>query len=68
MRKFEVVRDDAIMHGQKDIIMPRRATINSAGYDVCCPIDIVIPAGEIVTVWTNIKACCNDIVVKVWEI
>lgn len=60
MRKFEVVRDDAIMYGQKDIIMPRRATINSAGYDVCCPIDIVIPAGEIVTVWTNIKACCNE--------
>ena len=60
MRKFEVVRDDAIMYGQKDIIMPRRATINSAGYDVCCPIDIVIPAGEIVTVWTNIKACCTE--------
>lgn len=60
MRKFEVVRDDAIMYGQKDVIMPKRATINSAGYDICSPTDIVIPAGEIVTVWTNIKACCND--------
>lgn len=60
MRKFEVVRDDAIMYGQKDVIMPKRATINSAGYDICSPTDIVIPAGEIVTVWTNLKACCND--------
>ena len=60
MRKFEVVRDDAIRYGQKDVIMPKRATINSAGYDICSPTDIVIPAGEIVTVWTNIKACCND--------
>ena len=60
MRKFEVVRDDAIMYGQKDVIMPKRATINSAGYDICSPTDIVIPAGEIVTVWTNIKACCNQ--------
>ena len=60
MRRFEVVRDDAIKYGEKDIIMPKRATINSAGYDICSPTDIVIPAGEIVTVWTNLKACCND--------
>lgn len=60
MRKFEIVKDEAIEYGEKDIIMPKRATKNSAGYDICSPTDIVIPAGGIVTVWTNLKACCNE--------
>ena len=45
MRKFEIVKDEAIEYGEKDIIMPKRATKNSAGYDICSPTDIVIPAG-----------------------
>ena len=60
MRKFEIVKDEAIMYGVKDIIMPKRATKFSAGYDFSSPIDVTIHSGEIVTIWTNIKACCNQ--------
>ncbi len=60
MRKIEKVRDSAIMYGQSDVIIPKRGTKFSAGYDIHSPIDIVIPAGEIVTIWSNIKACCNE--------
>lgn len=60
MRKIEKVKDSAIMYGQSDVIIPKRSTKFSAGYDIYSPIDIVIPAGEIVTIWSNIKACCNE--------
>lgn len=60
MRKFEIVKDEAIKYGEKNIIMPKRATKFSAGYDVCSPIEVVIHSQEIVTIWTNIKAICNE--------
>lgn len=60
MRKIEIVKDDAIEYGVKDIVLPVRGTKFSAGYDLCSPIDTVIPAGQIVTIWTNLKAQCND--------
>lgn len=60
MRKIERVKDSAIMYGQSNVIIPKRSTKFSAGYDIYSPIDIVIPAGEIVTIWSNIKACCNE--------
>lgn len=60
MRKIEKVKDSAIMYGQSDVIIPKRSTKFSAGYDIYSPIDIAIPAGEIVTIWSNIKACCNE--------
>lgn len=60
MRKIEVVRDDAIEYGAKDIVLPVRGTKYSAGYDLCSPIDAIIHPGEIVTIWTNLKAQCNE--------
>lgn len=60
MRRIERVRDDAIQYGVKDVIIPKRSTKFSAGYDICSPIDVVLKAGEIKTIWTNIKAECNS--------
>lgn len=60
MRKFEIVRDDCIKYNEKNITLPKRATKNSAGYDLCSPVEIVIPAGKIETIWTNVKAVCNE--------
>lgn len=60
MRKIEKVKDDAIEYGVSDVIIPKRSTKFSAGYDICSPIDVVLAPGEIKTVWTNIKAQCNN--------
>lgn len=60
MRKIEIVKDEAIEYCVKDVIIPKRSTKYSAGYDVCSPIDIVIAPGEIKTIWTNLKAECNN--------
>ena len=57
MRKFEIVKDEAIMYGVKDISLPTRATKFSAGYDLSSPIDITIHSGEIVTIWTKLLHC-----------
>lgn len=56
MRKFEVVKDEFIQYGVKDIKMPFRATEHSAGYDLFSPIDVIIPPHKIQLIWTNIKA------------
>lgn len=60
MRKIERVKDEAIEYGVKDVIIPKRSTKFSAGYDICSPIDAVLAPGEIKTIWTNLKAKCND--------
>lgn len=36
--------------------LPTRSDDGSAGYDFYCPYTVTIPAGEQVTIWTNIKA------------
>lgn len=47
--------------------LPMRSDDGSAGYDFYCPYDVVVPAGEQVTVWTNIKAYMKkDEVLKVY--
>lgn len=56
MRRFEVVIDAFRKHPDKDIILPKRATDRSAGYDICTPVKIVLNPGEQVLVWTDIKA------------
>lgn len=38
-----------------DIILPKRATIGSAGYDFVCPFDLVIKKGELKKVPTGIR-------------
>lgn len=60
MRKIERVKDEAIEYGVTDVIIPKRSTKFSAGYDICSPIDVVLAPGEIKTIWTNIKAECNS--------
>jgi dUTP pyrophosphatase len=51
MRKFEIVS----FYLNQDIKLPRRATRASAGYDLACAEDLVIPAGEIRLVPTGLK-------------
>jgi len=42
------------------ILLPNRATKNSAGYDFYSPIDISIPPQTKMTVWTDIKSYMQD--------
>ena len=56
MRKFEVVREDAIQYGVVPNKMPKRATKHIAGYDIYSPIDITIEPKSMEMIWTNIKA------------
>lgn len=60
MRKFEIVRDDCIEYGVKEIKMPFRATKFSAGYDFFSPIDEVISPNEKKLIWTNVKVMMNE--------
>lgn len=54
IRGFEHV-DEEHRVGEKGIL-PRRATKYSAGYDFYSPVNVVIPAGHDVLIWTNVKA------------
>ncbi len=60
MRKFEVVSKDFIKYDVYDIILPKRATKTSVGYDFYSPIDIIIPSKENQIIWTNVKAQFNS--------
>lgn len=56
-RGFEVVDYKYRKHIDVDIQIPKRSTKNSAGYDICTPIKIIIPAGGISeAIQTDIKA------------
>lgn len=56
-RGFEVVADEYRKHPQINIKIPKRGTKNSAGYDICTPMKIVIPAhGISEAIQTDIKA------------
>ena len=56
MRRFEVVSNEFRKFPGSKIILPTRATIGSAGYDFCTPIDFVMDSGELVKIHTDIKA------------
>lgn len=62
MRRFEVVDEKFLEYGSKkeDIILPKRATKYSAGYDFHSPTDIVIEPNKSALVWTNVKATFNE--------
>lgn len=60
MRKFEVVKEEHKKYGVKEVTLPIRSTINSAGYDMFSPIDITIEPNTIETIFTNVKAICNS--------
>ena len=56
-RGFELVDNNYRMHKSLDIIIPKRSTKNSAGYDICTPINIHIkPFGVSELIFTDIKA------------
>ena len=56
-RGFKVVKDEIRRYPGLEITMPKRATKNSAGYDICTPVDILIPAhGISEAIQTDIKA------------
>ena len=59
MRKFEVVKQEAIQYGVVPNKMPQRATKHSAGYDIYSPISTVIEPKKMQMIWTNIKASFN---------
>ena len=56
MRYFEIVKDECRKNPASEIKLPTRATENSAGYDFYSPVDITIPAHEMVMIWTDVKA------------
>ena len=50
------------------IDLPKRKTQYSAGYDICTPVDITIPAGERRIVPTGIKAVFNADEMGTWHL
>lgn len=60
MRKFERISEeqfnkDAPNEDYSEVVLPRRATRKSAGYDIYSPIEINIPAGGQVKIPTGLK-------------
>lgn len=65
MRKFEKISKDnffnSVPNGNyEDIILPKRSTRNSAGYDFYSLYDITIKSNERVVIPTGIKVCMNE--------
>lgn len=65
MRKFERISEKSfyrdVPNGKyEDIILPKRSTINSAGYDFYSLYDIVIKPSERIVIPTGIKVCMNE--------
>ncbi len=57
--KFEIVKDEHRKHLDKEIIMPKRATVGSSGYDISVPVDLILEPGQRVLVFTDIKAAMD---------
>ena len=65
MRKFERISEkeflkDVSNGNYEDILLPKRSTKNSAGYDFYSLYDITIKPTEIVKIPTGIKVCMNE--------
>lgn len=65
MRKFEKVKEEVFLRdvddgNYNDIILPKRATLYSAGYDFYSIMDFKLEPGERKVIPTGIKACMND--------
>ena len=67
-RGFKVVKDEFRKHPEAEIKLPKRGTKHSAGYDICTPVDILIPAhGFSEPIQTDIKAYMGeDEVLKIY--
>ena len=60
MRLFEIVKDEFRQYPNEVIKLPERGTINSAGYDFYCPMDIKLEPNQKVKIFTDIKAKMFD--------
>lgn len=50
------------------IKLPERKTKYSAGYDICCPIDITIPSGQRRVIPTGIKVVFEEDEMETWHL
>lgn len=50
------------------IELPERKTKYSAGYDICCPIDITIPSGQRRVIPTGIKVVFEEDEMETWHL
>lgn len=60
INKFEVVSRYYNKDGTTDIIIPKRQTTRSAGYDFYAPENIILLPDVVYPVHTGIKVQCND--------
>lgn len=65
MRQFQIVRNDELVKYQdlfnaSDIILPKRQTSKSSGYDFYLPYDVEIKKGEQVLIKTGVKVKLED--------
>ena len=63
IRQFFVVKDEFRKNKEGVIILPKRATKGSAGYDFFLPNDVTIFPQESVLIWTDIKVRMEEDVV-----
>lgn len=59
-RGFEVVTDKFRKHPNIFIDLPIRSTAYSAGYDFYSPVDALIPSGDKVLIWTDVKSYMQE--------
>ena len=59
MRKFEEVREECKKYAG-ETILPSRATKKSAGYDFYAKVSVSANPGEIVKIWSDVKALMNE--------
>ena len=65
MRQFQIVRNDELnkyqdLFSMNDIILPKRQTSKSSGYDFYLPYDVEIKKGEQVFIKTGVKVKLED--------
>lgn len=65
MRRFEIIDKDTFIRdipngNYDDVILPKRSTSNSAGYDFYSVISITLNPGERMVIPTGIRAKMND--------
>ena len=65
MRKFEKVKEEVFLRdvsdgNYNDIMLPKRSTMYSAGYDFYSVIDVVLNPGERIVIPTGIKCIMED--------
>lgn len=60
IRGFEVVSNSFRKHKDKEIILPKRGSKSSAGYDFYTPIPFTLKPNEKIIIWTDVKAYMQE--------